>query len=185
MAKKRIFLFDTETTGFKAEKWSILQFGAILWVYDTETHDFHEERVVNQYINTDIQIDPGATAIHGITKESIEHCKYIDWYIDEFQNMMMEADLLVAHNMDFDRWQLKACMTKEIETPRLCTMKTTTNICKIIGKMWYKRPKLQELHQFLFNKPFDDAHDAMADIRATKDCLIQLIKNWQITLPLS
>lgn len=184
MAKVKLFFFDTETVWFKPEKWSILQFGAILWVYDTENHDFHEERVINQYINTDLAIDPGAAAIHGITKEKIAHCGFIDQYIDEFEKHMDNADLLIAHNMDFDRWQMKACMSKEPETPRFCTMKTTTNICKIVGKQWFKRPKLQELHQFLFNKPFDDAHDAMADIRATKDCLIELIKQWKIVLPI-
>ena len=52
------------------------------------------------------------------------------------------------------------------------TMKSTSEL--IPGKK--KRPKLQELYTFLFGKPFEGAHDAMADIRATKDCFLQLIK---------
>jgi DNA polymerase III, alpha subunit len=52
------------------------------------------------------------------------------------------------------------------------TMKSTSDL--IPSKK--KRPKLQELYTFLFGKPFEGAHDAMADIRATKDCFLQLIK---------
>jgi DNA polymerase III, alpha subunit len=52
------------------------------------------------------------------------------------------------------------------------TMKSATNL--IPGKK--KRPKLQELYTFLFGKPFEGAHDAIADIRATKDCFLQLIR---------
>jgi len=40
-----------------------------------------------------------------------------------------------------------------------------------------------ELYRFLFGKEFDDAHDAMADIRATKDCFLELYKTGKITLP--
>ena len=55
---------------------------------------------------------------------------------------------------------------------RIDTMKSTSDL--IPGKK--KRPKLQELYTSLFGKPFEGAHDAMADIRATKDCFLQLIK---------
>jgi hypothetical protein len=37
-----------------------------------------------------------------------------------------------------------------------------------------------ELYRFLFGKEFDDA---MADIRATKDCFLELYKTGKITLP--
>jgi len=38
-----------------------------------------------------------------------------------------------------------------------------------------KWPKLIELHEKLFNEPFANAHDAMADISATRRCFFELI----------
>jgi hypothetical protein len=58
-----------------------------------------------------------------------------------------------------------------------CTMKETIDILNLPRK---KRPKLSELYYFLFNKHFDNAHDAMADIESTKDCFIELVKRGKI-----
>ena len=91
------------------------------------------------------------------------------------------ADLLVAHNLDFDRtmivaelfrmrqWEsLLAAKQAFVEKPGFCTMKATTPICKLPGKFGndYKWPKLQEAYKHLFNEEFQGAHDAMADVRA-------------------
>ena len=44
-------------------------------------------------------------------------------------------------------------------------------MCQLPGKFAgkFKWPNLQEAHQHAFGKPFDGAHDAMADLRACKD----------------
>jgi len=48
---------------------------------------------------------------------------------------------------------------------------------KIPDPKWgYKWPKLQELHNHLFGESFEEAHNAMADIEATKKCFIELVK---------
>ena len=46
----------------------------------------------------------------------------------------------------------------------------------------YKRPKLQELHVKCFGEEFDGAHDALADVSATKDCFFHLVKKHLIKL---
>ena len=51
-------------------------------------------------------------------------------------------------------------------------MKNSIDIVNLPRK---KRPKPKELYRHLFNKDFDNAHDAIADIEATKDCFIELI----------
>jgi len=38
----------------------------------------------------------------------------------------------------------------------------------------YKWPKLMELHTKLFSVGFEEAHDAIADIRATAKCFFEL-----------
>jgi len=55
-------------------------------------------------------------------------------------------------------------------------MLKTTSLCKLPNKYGngYKWPKLSELHNFLFNEDFADAHDALGDIRATIKCFFEL-----------
>jgi DNA polymerase-3 subunit alpha len=40
----------------------------------------------------------------------------------------------------------------------------------------FKLPTLTELHQYLFNQPFAEAHNATADVEATTRCFLELIR---------
>ena len=85
----------------------------------------------------------------------------------EFDQHIVGAELY-RMNMDYD-----ALMDK----PSLCTMLSSTNFCAIPnpnGYDDYKWPKLSELYRKLFNRDFEDAHDALADITATKECFFEL-----------
>lgn len=60
---------------------------------------------------------------------------------------------------------------------RIDTMKSSVNLCCIPGyNGQYKYPKLQELYRYLFGKEFGNAHNSMADIRATLECFLELKK---------
>ena len=50
----------------------------------------------------------------------------------------------------------------------MCTMKLSTDYCKIPGRFGYKWPSLSELHIKLFGEDFEEAHDASVDINATE-----------------
>jgi DNA polymerase-3 subunit alpha len=57
----------------------------------------------------------------------------------------------------------------------LCTMLSSIELCKIPStsyKSKYKWPKLTELHTTLYGESFDNAHNAFADIMATKKCFM-------------
>ena len=43
-------------------------------------------------------------------------------------------------------------------------------------------PTLTELHQFLFHKPFGEAHNATADVEATTRCFLELIRRKEFTI---
>ena len=58
--------------------------------------------------------------------------------------------------------------------PRLCTMQSATNHCRIPGPYGYKWPKLDELHRKLFNEPLAGAHRALVDVRACARCYFEL-----------
>ncbi len=187
----KILFFDTETTGVSADA-QIIQFGAILWEYDTKKKVFHEERVINQFIKPTVKIHPAAQEIHWITKEKLEIFLTIDEYIRELISHIKRADLLVAHNYAFDKKMLareidRHNLTKifDIENMKsICTMLSTVDFCKLPSKRnEYKRPKLNELYPLLFNwEQFVDAHDALADIRATARCFFELVNKWIIKI---
>ena len=175
----KLFFFDTETTGVNPYFDRIIQFGGIFGEYDPENETFTQRFEINQYINIPWNIPHEASKIHGIYKQDLENYAMMDSYIIGFLWCIQEADFVIGHNVDFDKNMLKAEAKRyNIDFPFdqvkwLDTMKRSTWL--IPGSK--KRPKLQELYTFLYGKPFDWAHDAMADIRATKDCFLQLIKS--------
>ncbi|HUV85413.1 MAG TPA: hypothetical protein VMV86_06875, partial [Methanosarcinales archaeon] len=57
-----------------------------------------------------------------------------------------------------------------------CTMLEGTDICKIPSFRGNKWPTLKELHKHLFNEDFEDAHDALADVEATRRCYYAIRK---------
>jgi DNA polymerase III epsilon subunit-like protein len=102
----------------------------------------------------------------------------MDAYIKEFLAYMSKADCIIGHNLSYDMSMLMGEAKRlgvNFDFRRLktfCTMKHTANVEGLhIGG---KYPKLAELYRFLFNEDFDNAHDAMADIQATKRCFLEL-----------
>lgn len=61
-----------------------------------------------------------------------------------------------------------------LRLPVIDIMKESINHCKIPGYNGYKYPKLQELYRCLFGKDFENAHDSLADIKATLECFNEL-----------
>ena len=181
----KLFFFDTETTGIDLRKDYIIQFGGIFGEYDLDTQEFRELAVINQYINLpdSVQIPIWASKVHGIYKEDLVSYRQMSYYIEDFLEYMLKADFVIGHNVEFDKnmiiWEARRnyCPFDPFKIKWIDTMKPCT---WLIPGIWKKRPKLQELHTYLFWVPFDWAHDAMADIRATKDCFLKLIETTNI-----
>ena len=73
----------------------------------------------------------------------------------------------------------------EYPTEMIDSKKTFCTMDETKEAMWVeKRMKLWEMYKQLFWKEFDNAHDAMADIRATKDCFLELYHKKLINLSL-
>jgi DNA polymerase-3 subunit epsilon len=181
--------FDTETTGlpknYKASvhdlnNWPRLVQLAFIGYDEKGVELFKGNRIVKPI---DYTIPTDAARIHGITTE-----KALSIGIDpnhvlkEFEELAANAQVLVAHNMDFDDKivgsELLRCGAKNIlaEKKKICTMKSSTDFCKINGPYGYKWPKLSELYQKLFGVDFEEAHNAAADIQATAKCFWTLIE---------
>ena len=98
--------------------------------------------------------------------------------------------VIVGHNIDFDVGSLMNSSPNETisNTPRFCTMKSTTGFCKIKKTGWgskyggYKWPKLAELANTLhINIENEKFHDSKYDVEITKKCFIELLKKNIIT----
>lgn len=102
-----------------------------------------------------------------------------------------EVQIICAHNISFDLKIVGAEMIRYGKKTKpglkqICTMQHGTELCKLPGKYGkgYKFPKLQELYQYLFNKDFDNAHDAGGDVTACRLCFFEMVNRSVITLPL-
>lgn len=134
---------------------------------------------------------PEATAkFHGITNE---HCEKYGLPIRTALAIMKamatslgEPVTIVAHNWVYDlkRIQHETGLLGVDDfvgrMPSICTMKMLTDHMKLPGKYGkYKWPKLQEAHEFFLGCKFEDAHDAMADIRA----MLRVLKEVMVKCP--
>lgn len=185
-----ILFFDTETTGlpknWKApvtdlDNWPRLVQLAYL-VYDFDGNLIHSCNEIVKPNGFRIPID--ASKVHRITTNiANQRGGKIEDVFELFSIHLKRAKVIVAHNMAFDEKIIGAELIRlRLENildgkEKICTMESSVDLCKIEGPYGYKWPKLEELHQQLFNVNFDGAHDALADIQATAKCFWELIKN--------
>jgi DNA polymerase III epsilon subunit-like protein len=182
-----ILFFDTETTGvprnYRAPISDLSNWPRIVqiaWLLTDSLGNTVEEA---QYIirPDGFTIPAGATAVHGITtRQAIEQGESLHQVVLSFREAVLQADRLVAHNIEFDEKVigaeiLRLGLSNEIELkPRDCTMQASTNYCKLPGPYGFKWPKLEELYHILFNHGFGNAHQALVDVRACARCFFEM-----------
>ena len=107
--------------------------------------------------------------------------------LNEFMDDLVDAELVIGHNIDFDKHVLGCELYREgldydalFNKESVCTMQRSTNFCAIPNPNsyygGYKWPKLEELYQKLFNTTLSNAHDALSDVEATRKCYFELKK---------
>jgi len=185
-------IFDTETTGLP-KKWKAPITDTDNWPRCVQIawqlHDEFGELVEQQdYLikpeNYNIPYD--AEQIHGIsTQLAQEKGESLEKVLHLFNEALSKSKFVVGQNVKFDlnimgcEYVRKEVQTNLIELPVLdtCTEKTAT-LCQIPGGRGgkFKLPTLTELHEYLFHKPFSEAHNATADVEATTRCFLELIR---------
>lgn len=181
--------FDTETTGicnFKSVDHTVQPYPVQLAM-----ELFNDEKLIHSasiIINPGVPVPEPAYKVHGISTEVAElYGIQLRAAAGLFINFILKADRLVGHNIDFDiivmeaaihRSELNFDLAKFRQIPRICTMKSTTNLLKLPGKFGnYKWPTLEEAYKHLVDPDgFSGAHDAMSDVRATKAVLSAIEK---------
>lgn len=185
-------IFDTETTGLpeprnsspdNLEAWSRARLVQLAW----QLHDDHGKLLSQKNFlvkPVGFEIPYAAEQIHGISNErALSDGHDLAEVLDVFEEDLAKSQYIVGHNIEFDRGvMLSETIRSERESlvdniSAIDTKDVSTEFCAIPGGKGgkFKWPSLTELHQKLFGKAFEDAHDAAYDVDATARCFFALI----------
>jgi DNA polymerase-3 subunit alpha len=185
-------IFDTETTGLpknwnapitEVDNWPrCIQ---IAWqVHDELGHLVEHKDFLIRPDGFDIPYD--AERIHGISTElaTQQGAELVD-VLSEFEEALKKAKFVVGQNLKFDLNIMGAELIRANRESLMSTMpvldtctEVTAQMCQIPGGRGgkWKLPTLTELHEFLFQIPFSEAHNATADVEATTRCFFELVR---------
>ncbi len=191
-------IFDTETTGLP-KRWDAPITDTDNWPRCIQIAWQLHDAMGNCIEHQDYLVKPegfnipyDAEKIHGISTElAQEQGVPLTEVLEKFNRALSKTKFVVGQNVKFDLNIMGAEFVRETvdnqlqELPVLdtCT-EHTANLCQIPGGRYgkFKLPTLTELHEFLFNKPFSEAHNATADVEATTRCFFELIRKEQYTV---
>lgn len=193
----KVLIFDTETTGLpkgkatpkETEKWPhIIQLSYILFDVSTNKIIVNHDHVVK--IDEDVELTQKSFEMHGISKEkSRTEGINIKLAIELFNICLKETNILIAHNIQFDKNMIMAeCFRHNIQPQfskyrylEYCTMKRSDELCGIktlhkpSGRTYIKFPTLTELHEKLFNVKPKGTHNSYIDILICLRCYYKLM----------
>ncbi len=190
-------IFDTETTGLP-KNWNAPITDVDNWPRCVQIawqlHDdmgrmvSHEDFLI---IPENYNIPYDAEQIHGISTElAMQQGKPLKEVLDLFNKALSKTKFVVGQNLNFDL-NIMGCefhrsnmdtVLNQLPVLDTCTEKTAL-LCEIPGGRYgkFKLPTLTELHEKLFNQPFNEAHNATADVEATTRCFLELLRNGHYT----
>ena len=191
-------IFDTETTGLP-KRWDAPISDTDNWPRAIQIAWQLHDAMGNCIEHQDYLIQPDgfnipydAEKVHGISTELAQEqgVPLVD-VLEKFNAALAKAKFVVGQNVGFDV-NIMGCefyresfdtIMEELPVLDTCT-EHTASLCRIPGGRGgkFKLPTLTELHQFLFNQPFAEAHNATADVEATTRCFLELIRKEQYTL---
>jgi DNA polymerase-3 subunit alpha len=185
-------IFDTETTGLP-KRWDapITDTGnwprcvQIAWQLHDEMGKIieHQDYLV-QPEGYNIPYD--AERIHGISTELAQADGIsLSEVLEKFNIALSKSKFIVGQNLKFDI-NIMGCefyrLGIESQMSAMPVLDTCTEVTSSLLKLpggrggKFKLPTLTELHSYLFNKPFAEAHNATADVEATTRCFFELIR---------
>ena len=190
-------IFDTETTGLP-KRWDAPITDTNNWPrciqIAWQLHDDMGKLIEYQdyLVRPDgFNIPYDAERIHGISTELAEaEGVSLAEVLEKFNEALGKAKFIVGQNLGFDvnimgcefhRLGVESQMSS-IPVLDTCT-ETTASLLKLPGGRGgkFKLPTLTELHSYLFNEPFGEAHNATADVEATTRCFLELIRRENYT----
>ena len=216
--KKTVLVFDVETSGLlpKKDKTNpnhipVEAYPHILQLsyakYDISTNQLVETYDTYIKVKKEVEISDTITALTGITRRHCNKGSSIMDAISQFYQAYITSDVIVAHNIDFDKKMILVelernrqefiqnspeCMTifnstyEELNgVEHYCSMRKGTVITNIMVPSKYpgkppslKWPRLNELYAKLFDgETVDGLHNAMVDVLVCLRCYMKMRHN--------
>ncbi|WP_027138363.1 DNA polymerase III subunit alpha [Gaetbulibacter saemankumensis] len=190
-------IFDTETTGLP-KRWDAPITDTDNWPRCIQIAWQLHDAMGNCIDHQDYLVQPDgfnipydAEKIHGISTElAQEEGIPLAEVLEKFNEVLGRAKFIVGQNVKFDLNIMGAEFVRgaldnvlqDLPVLDTCT-EDTAQLCQIPGGRGgkFKLPTLTELHEYLFNEPFAEAHNATADVEATTRCFLELIRLEQYT----
>lgn len=190
----RILIFDTETSGLDPQWNVILQLSYQI----VNSDSWATLKTVNHYFSwpeDKARVTQEAIAVNGLTEEVLSGKQLSNrkTAFEEFVADKDSCDLLVAHNLEFDKkFIIASCREEGVKYANsgwgqsYDTMKRMTSYCQI-PKDWgsgYKWPKLPELADCLgIDYSHITLHDSSGDVELTKQCFKKIVNQGLYTFP--
>ncbi|MEP7196927.1 MAG: 3'-5' exonuclease [Saprospiraceae bacterium] len=168
--ERDLVFFDVETTGLHVIRDRIIQIGMIKFKTNGEKEEFV------RLINPEIPISEEATGVHGFTNDDLKGQPLFKELALDIVNFIGNSDLAGYNSNRFDipilMEELARCnIDLEIDQRRLI------DVQRIFYRM---EPRtLRAAYQFYCGKEMENAHDAMADIRATVSVLDGMLEKYK------
>lgn len=185
-------IFDTETTGLP-KRWNAPITDTDNWPRCIQIAWQLHDAMGNCIEHKDYLVQPDgfnipydAEKIHGISTElAQQQGKSLVEVLHKFNETLKKSKFVIGQNVGFDLNIMGAEFVRanianklqEIPILDTCT-EHTAELCQLPGGRYgkFKLPTLTELHQYLFHKPFAEAHNATADVEATTRCFFELVR---------
>ena len=190
----RILVFDTETSGLNPQWNVILQLSYQI----VDSDSWAILKTVNHYFawpEDKSKVTQEAINVNGLTEEFLGRKQLSNrkTALEEFVKDKDSCELLVAHNLEFDKkFIIASCREEGVKyansgwSKSYDTMKRTTSFCQI-PKAWgngYKWPKLTELADCLrIDYSSIPLHDSSGDVELTKRCFERIVANGLYSIP--
>ncbi len=171
---KPLAFFDLETTGTNILRDKIVQIAMI------RVSPNGEETEYNKLVNPQIPIPTSSSDIHGITDEMVQDAPTFPQIAKEVNQFLKDCDLGGYNHIKFDIPLLmeefaRADIEFSLHNRRLVDSQRL---------FFLMEPRsLTAAYKFYCQKDLVDAHDAMADVNATKEILMSQVEKYQGTSP--
>lgn len=166
--KRPLVFFDLETTGIRVESDRIVQLAAVKW------HPDGRQESINEYLNPTIPIPAETTAIHGITDEDVADCPTFAERAPTYAAFLSGCDLAGFNSNRFDIPLLANEFLRvghELDLDCHCI-----DVCQIFHAM---EPRdLSAAYRLYCGEDLTDAHNAMADVKATIAVLVGQLQHY-------
>lgn len=167
----RAIVFDTETTDLIANTAlpldkmpNIIEFCGIK--LELQDGVWEQVDILDYLVKPPLPITDEITKITNITNDMVAEKPPIGRMIDETQKFFEGVDMVVAHNLSYDT-EIMHTEAKRVglgffafPSQQVCTV-------EVAEPLFGRRINLNDLHEHLTGKRFEDAHRARNDVEAT------------------